>query len=127
MAKVVMKGEPTITDVRYDTRNDRIRLFFPNNRLVEIPRRDIEELRGLRSSDLQLLKADNAGMTISQRDKDIDIYVPGLLQELFCLQPAVALGRKGGARKSPAKTRASVANGAKGGRPRKKKLVAGSR
>ncbi|HZT13453.1 MAG TPA: hypothetical protein VFA29_11645 [Candidatus Baltobacteraceae bacterium] len=123
MAKPVIKNEPSITDVRYDAREDRIRLFFRNNRFIDIPRKDIEELRGLRADELQLLKADNAGMTISQRERDIDVYIPGLLQELFFLQPAAALGRKGGSRKSPAKTRASVANGAKGGRPRKEKLA----
>ena len=74
----------------------------------------------MRVGDLHLIKADNAGMTISQRERDIDVYVPGLLQELFFLQPAVELGRKGGSRQSPAKARTSAENGAKGGRPRKK-------
>lgn len=126
MAKRVAKTEPTITSVRYDAREDRIRLFFPNNRFLDIPRKDIEEFRGLRARDLELLTADNAGMTISQREKDIDVYIPGLLQELFFLQPADALGRKGGSKQSPAKTRASVANGAKGGRPRKKRTAVSS-
>jgi hypothetical protein len=124
MAKTVGKNASAIVAVHYDANSDRVRLLFPNSRVVEIPRRDIEELRGLRAHDLGLLKADNAGMTISLRQRDIDIYVPGLLQELFSLRPAAELGRKGGSQRSPAKTRSSAANGAKGGRPRKRKAAA---
>jgi len=36
---------------------------------------------------------------------------------------AVALGRLGGKAKSEAKARASAANGKKGGRPRKEKII----
>ena len=120
MGKRLSKNEPAIVDVRYNARLDRIRLFFPNSRFVDIPRKDVREFRNMRAHDLRLIKADNAGMTISQRERDIDVYVPGLLQELFLFQPAVELGRKGGSRQSPAKARTSAANGVKGGRPRKK-------
>jgi hypothetical protein len=39
---------------------------------------------------------------------------------------AVALGRRGGAKKSAAKSAAAKANGKKGGRPKKKKVDQGA-
>jgi hypothetical protein len=54
---------------------------------------------------------------------DADISVPGLLAETFRRAGvASVLGNAGGAAKSAAKSKASRANGAKGGRPRKKAL-----
>lgn len=119
MVKVATKSGP-LESVQYDAREDRLKLVFAGDRVLDVPRKSIDELRGLSARELAMLQPDNAGMTISQRERDIDIYVHGLLHEAFSLLPAAALGRKGGSRKSPAKKRASAANGAKGGRPKKK-------
>ena len=122
MAKVAKKSGP-LESVEYDARDDRLRLVFAGDRILNVPRKSVTELRGLSARELAMLQPDNAGMTLSQREHDIDIYVHGLLHDAFSLLPAAALGRKGGSRKSPAKKRASAANGAKGGRPKKKHAV----
>jgi hypothetical protein len=52
---------------------------------------------------------------------DVDIYVPGLVGVAFGKRLfAAATGRTGGSRTSKAKAAAARANGAKGGRPRKR-------
>lgn len=49
---------------------------------------------------------------------DVDLSVPGLLDGLFSTRAYMA--RRAGQATSPAKARAARANGAKGGRPRKR-------
>jgi hypothetical protein len=63
-------------------------------------------------------------MTLSQRDRDIDIYLPGLLTDALSLSASAMLGKKGGAKKSPEKRRASRENGRRGGRPKKPRVAA---
>jgi hypothetical protein len=56
-----------------------------------------------------------------RRSVDVDVYVPGLIERTFGPRLlAAAAGRRGGRRKSKAKAAAARANGAKGGRPRKR-------
>ena len=66
-------------------------------------------------------------IVVSQRDAlswpslDVDVYVPGLVERAFGTRLfAAATGRRGGRRRSKAKAAAAKANGAKGGRPRKR-------
>jgi hypothetical protein len=52
---------------------------------------------------------------------DVDVYVPGLVERTFGSRLfAAATGRGGGRTRSKAKAAAAKANGAKGGRPRKR-------
>jgi hypothetical protein len=113
--------EPTLERVGYAPKRDVITLRLSTGALVEIPRRAVEELRNLEQEQLHALRPDNAGMTLSLRDLDIDIYLPGLLSEVLGIKPGAVLGRKGGTRRSPAKRRASRRNGRRGGRPKKKR------
>jgi hypothetical protein len=117
MAKTI---EPMLERVGYAPKRDVIALHLSTGALVEIPRLAIKELRNLNQAQLQALRPDNAGVTLSQRDLDIDIYLPGLLGELLGVKPGAVLGRKGGTSRSPAKRRASQRNGRRGGRPKKK-------
>ena len=53
-------------------------------------------------------------------DFDIDYYIPNMLDGFApSCRAAAEFGRRGGAKKSPAKTAAVRANGKKGGRPKK--------
>lgn len=117
MAKII---EPVLERVGYAPRRDVIALHLSTGALVEIPRLAVKELRNLNQEQLRALRPDNAGVTLSQRDLDIDIYLPGLLSEVLGIKPGAILGRKGGTRRSPAKQRASQRNGRRGGRPKKK-------
>lgn len=71
--------------VRYDAQTDRLRLVFAGNRALEVPRKNLAELEGFGPDELARLKAGNAGATISLRERDLDISVPGLLRQLFSL------------------------------------------
>lgn len=115
--------EPTLESVSYAPTRDMITLKLENNRVVQIPRRAISELRGLTDKQLRALRPDNAGVTLSQRELDIDIYLPGLLASVFGIQPGVMLGKVGGSKTSGAKRQASQKNGRRGGRPRKRDLA----
>jgi hypothetical protein len=112
--------EPTLERVGYAPKRDVITLRLSTGALVEIPRLAVKELKSLNQGQLHALRPDNAGVTLSQRDLDIDIYLPGLLSEMLGIKPGAVLGRKGGTRRSPAKQRASRRNGLRGGRPKKK-------
>jgi hypothetical protein len=116
MAKTI---EPVLERVRYSPSRDVVALRLSSGALVEIPRLTIKELRNLNHAQLQTLTPDNAGMTLSQRDLDIDIYLPGLFSEVLGVKPSAVLGRKGGTSRSPAKRRAARRNGRRGGRPKK--------
>jgi hypothetical protein len=111
--------EPMLERVSYAPRRDVITLRLSSGALVEIPRLAVKELKKLNQAQLHALKPDNAGTTLSQRDLDIDIYLPGLLSEVLGVKPGAVLGRKGGASHSAAKQRASRRNGRRGGRPKK--------
>ncbi|MGB6062981.1 MAG: hypothetical protein WBG27_14865 [Candidatus Aquilonibacter sp.] len=116
--------ETTLTRVGYTPSRDIVSLHLSSGARVEIPRGLIKELRGLNATELRALKPDNAGMTLSQRALDIDVYVPGLLADTLALNASAMLGQKGGAKKSPAKRRASQENGKRGGRPKKPRVPA---
>ncbi len=113
--------EPGLKRVSYAPKRDVITLTLASDRVVQIPRRAIKELRNLSERQLRALRPDNAGVTLSQRELDIDIYVLGLLANVFGIRPGVMLGKAGGSKTSIAKRRASQANGRSGGRPRKKR------
>jgi hypothetical protein len=117
MAKTI---EPTLERVAYAAKRDVITLRLSTGALVEIPRPAVKELKNLNQGQLRALKPDNAGVTLSQRDLDIDIYLPGLLSEMLGVKPGAVLGRKGGRSRSSAKQRAARRNGRRGGRPKKK-------
>lgn len=117
MAKIIQLA---LERVGYAPRRDVIALHLSTGALVEIPRLSVKELQDLNQEQLRALRPDNAGVTLSQRDLDIDIYLPGLLSEVLGIRPGAILGRKGGTRRSAAKQRASQRNGRRGGRPKKK-------
>ncbi len=117
-------AEPTLTRVGYARSRDIVSLHLSSGARIEIPRGLIKELRALDTSELRALKPDNAGMTLSQRDLDIDIYLPGLLADALALNVSAVLGKKGGAKTSDAKKRSSKENGKRGGRPKKSRTAA---
>lgn len=122
-----MDENMTLTKVGYSSKHSRVMLALSTGLLVEIPIASIKELCNLSESQLRALEPDNAGMTLSQRALDIDIWIPGMLAEVLKVKPSAMLGKKGGAKTSEAKRRASAANGRRGGRPKKKELVGARR
>jgi hypothetical protein len=110
-----------VVDASYDSGRDVLNLTFRSGGSMAIPRRMVPGLDRATTSVLQSVSISPAGDALSWRSVDVDVYVPGLIERTFGTRLfAAASGRRGGRRKSKAKAAAARANGAKGGRPRKR-------
>ena len=108
-------------DARYDPDEDLINLKFGGAGLMAIPRRIIPGLERASASKMESIVVSPAGDALSWPSLDVDVYIPGLVERAFGTRLfAAATGRRGGRRRSKAKAAAAKANGAKGGRPRKR-------
>lgn len=114
--------EPTaVVKARYEAREQALRLTFRGGGGMVIPIHLISELAGRTASDLARVEISPLGDALSWRSLDVDIYVPGLAEDVFGARLfAAATGRRGGQRRTKAKVAAARLNGAKGGRPRKR-------
>jgi hypothetical protein len=110
-----------VVEASYDSGRDAFNLTFRSGGSMAIPRRMVPGLHRATTSVLQSVSLSPAGGALSWRQVDVDVYVPGLVARTFGTRLlAAASGRRGGRRKSKAKAAAARANGAKGGRPRKR-------
>jgi hypothetical protein len=110
-----------VTAARYIGRRDMIKLEFTGGGTMTIPRQAIGELVDASPSALNGVILSRAGDALSWRALDVDIYIPGLLERVFGTRMlAASSGRRGGRQTSKTKAAAARANGAKGGRPRKR-------
>lgn len=110
-----------VVDARYDPDEDLINLKFGGGGSMAIPRRIIPGLERASASKMESIVVSPAGDALSWPSLDVDVYIPGLVERAFGTRLfAAATGRRGGRRRSKAKAAAAKANGAKGGRPRKR-------
>jgi hypothetical protein len=110
-----------VVDARYDPDRDLIHLKFGGGGSMAIPRNAVPGLQRASTSAIESIVVSPAGDALSWPSLDVDVYVPGLVERAFGSRLfAAATGRRGGWRRSKAKAAASKANGAKGGRPRKR-------
>jgi len=114
--------EPSaVVEARYDRDGDLIELKFAGGGSMAIPRKAVPGLHRESTSSIESIVVSPAGDALSWPSLDVDVYVPGLVERVFGTRLfAAATGRRGGRRRSKAKAAASKANGAKGGRPRKR-------
>ena len=88
---------------------------------MAIPRTAVPGLQRASPSSIESIVVSQAGDALSWPSLDVDVYVPGLVERAFGSRLfAAATGRRGGRTISKAKAAAAKANGAKGGRPRKR-------
>ena len=110
-----------VVNARYDPDRDLIDLTFGGGGSMTIPRKIVHGLERAAVSKLASVLVSPAGDALSWPALDVDVYVPGLVERAFGTRLfAAATGRRGGRRRSKAKAAAAKANGAKGGRPRKR-------
>lgn len=111
-----------VVGARYDASRDAIDLAFRSGGSILIPRRIIPGLDEAPTTVLDApISVSPAGDALSWPSLDVDVYIPGLIERAFGARLfAAATGRRGGRRTSKVKRLASRANGAKGGRPRKR-------
>jgi hypothetical protein len=109
---------PIPIGVRYDDTSSRLVITFTNGAIFMVPARLLEGLE--HASDADLAKVELLGETgLHWEDLDVDFTISGLMSGIFGSRAFMEARRKGGQSRSEAKTAASRANGAKGGRPRK--------
>lgn len=113
-----------VVNASYDADRDGIMLTFRGGGAMAIPRKVIPGLERASAAKLADIQVSPAGDALSWPALDVDVYVPGLVERAFGTRLfAAATGRRGGRRRSKAKAAAAKANGAKGGRPRKRLLA----
>jgi hypothetical protein len=106
--------------VEWRTRDDAVLIATRSGVSFLVPRQRMKWLKN--ASSQQLAAVELAGEGVRWDDLDVDVSVRGLLAD--ALGPrfsTTAAGTIGGRAKTRAKAAAARANGAKGGRPRKRK------
>jgi hypothetical protein len=109
---------------RYDRGKKRIVMELSNGCIFGFPAATMPALTGMSEAQLARVTVSPAGSGLIWEAEDVDLSVPGLLlSSVGTAEGMRILARKGGRAMSPAKAKAARANGAKGGRPRKKKAA----
>jgi hypothetical protein len=121
-ARVRAETEPHATAARYDKRLRMVMVALHTGLTVAFRPVDVQGLETATVADLSVIEISPSGFGLHFPAIDADIWLPGLLAGHFGSKNwmAARLGKAGGAVRSPAKTAACRANGAKGGRPRKR-------
>jgi hypothetical protein len=110
-----------VVSARYDSDADVIDLRFGGGGSMSIPRKLVPGLEKASETKIASIVVSPAGDALSWPSLNVDVYVPGLVERAFGARLfAASTGRRGGRRRSKAKAAAARANGAKGGRPRKR-------
>ena len=122
--KARVEDPSSVVEARYDSDADAIALKFGGGGSMSIPRRVVPGLERAAESKIESIVVSPAGDALSWPSLDIDVYIPGLVERAFGTRLfAASTGRRGGRRRSKAKATAARANGAKGGRPRRRLTV----
>jgi hypothetical protein len=115
---MVRQTEPRAKTARYDGMSDRIVVELENGCTFAFPPRLAQGLERATADQLSKVELLGAGYGLHWEELDADFSVPGLLAGVFGTRAFMA--RMAGQTKSPAKAAAARANGAKGGRPRRR-------
>ena len=119
----MMKSEPRAIAAHYDRETGRVAVELANGCTYIFPAQLAQELHGADDEALSSVVVDGAGFNLHWPAIDADLYVPALVAGVFGTRNWMAKewARSAGRTTTPAKAAASRANGAKGGRPRKKR------
>ncbi len=119
----MMKSEPRAVAARYDRETGRVAVELANGCTYIFPAELAQELQGADDEALSGVAVDGAGFNLHWPALDADLYVPALVAGVFGTRDWMAKewARRAGRTTTPAKAAASRTNGAKGGRPRRKR------
>ncbi len=121
MQAAVERG-PVAVAARYDKRLKFVLVALANGLTVAFRPADAQGLESATPDDMAGIEISPSGLGLHFPAIDADVWLPGLLAGVFGSKSwaAARMGAAGGKVRSPAKTAACRANGAKGGRPRKR-------
>jgi hypothetical protein len=114
------------TVATYLSATDQIGVQFDNGIEVRFPRASIDGLADATLEQLSNIVIEGGvGLAWPSLGDDVAAYIPNMMDgfEVSC-RAAAEMGRRGGSKKSPAKSAAVRANGKKGGRPKTRALNA---
>lgn len=110
--------EPRAVRASYDRSARMLAINLTNGSSFQLPIKLIPELRNVSANQLAPVEVSPSGKGLHWESLDIDLSVPGVLQQIFGTTSWMRqLASHGGRSRSPAKVRAARSNGAKGGRP----------
>lgn len=107
------------TSARYDEASGRVMLELSNGIALAFPAAMVRGLEHATAAQRAQLALTPSGAAVLWDALSADISVPGVIARWFGQEVAAVMGKAGGKARTPAKAKASQANGAKGGRPRK--------
>jgi len=111
--------EPRAAAAKYDRARRILSVELTNGSSFRLPIKLIPGLRNTSANQLAAVEVSPSGEGLHWESLDVDLSVPGLLQQVFGTTSWMRqLASHGGRSRSPAKVRAAKSNGAKGGRPR---------
>lgn len=102
--------------VRYDRRSDEVVIALNTGVVVRVPRERIPGVETAEPRDLAKIVLSPLTTSFTIEMLDMDYSIPGLLRRVLGFNEQQ---RSAGARSTPAKRAAAVANGKRGGRPHK--------
>lgn len=108
---------PHAASARYDHKLRQIVVKYTNGTTFSFPPALVQGLSGASADQLANIRILGKGFGLHWEALDVDLSVPGLIDYVFGSRKLMA--QHAGQVKSPAKSKAARANGAKGGRPRK--------
>jgi len=121
MAKAALHSPHQAIAATYKPADDVIEIQFADGIELRLPRRLVQGLQHATPEQLRRIEIEGHGTGLVWPALGVAHYVPGLVAGLFGTRRwMAAIGRRGGKRRTKAKALAARANGAKGGRPRKR-------
>ena len=121
-AKELRASTPAAASAHYDRKSKNIIVKLSNGIGIFFSPKDAQGLEDASPVQLSEIEITPSGFGLHFPKLDADLYVPSLLEGIFGSRKwmAARLGATGGASRSKVKAAAARANGALGGRPRKR-------
>jgi len=118
----MLETQPRAAAAQYDPATGRVVVELVNGCSHAFPARLVQDLLGAGRVALSRVEVDGMGFNLHWPTLDVDLYVPALVSGIFGTRAWMAreLARIAGRATSPKRAAAARANGARGGRPRKR-------
>jgi hypothetical protein len=121
-AKLYDQYRPKAVAATYRANDDTIAITLATGVAIVVPRKLLQGLENATPAQLAEMEIVDAQSGLHWKSLDVDHYIPSLIEGVFGNRRWMsAIGKKGGARRSDAKTAAARENGRKGGRPKQER------